>query len=288
MAGETGSRPPLLLIHGITATAHAWDSVRPLLDADYELVVPTLVGHCGGPAIPDRPSRPMDLLVEGLERVLDEAGHRTAHLLGNSLGGYLAFELAARGRARSLVAISPGQGWEGETVPRGVVRFFRRSNRLAPHAARVADVIAARPRARYLALRDVVAHPERVPRAAAVEMIRSAAECPMLELFGNAALAGDFRSELAAPGVPVLIGWGDRDRILPEGVCSPYFRRLVPDAEWVSLRECGHVAQLDEPELIARLVRRTTARADGGGAGQTVADRPGLTASCPTGSRARA
>ena len=40
---------------------------------------------------------------------MDEAGFETAHIVGNSLGGYLALQLAARGRARSVVALAPGR-----------------------------------------------------------------------------------------------------------------------------------------------------------------------------------
>jgi pimeloyl-ACP methyl ester carboxylesterase len=46
-----------------------------------------------------------------VERALDEAGFETAHVAGNSLGGYLALKLAERGRARSVVALPPGGGW---------------------------------------------------------------------------------------------------------------------------------------------------------------------------------
>ena len=42
---------------------------------------------------------------------MDEAGFETAHVAGNSLGGYLALKLAERGRARSVVALAPGGGW---------------------------------------------------------------------------------------------------------------------------------------------------------------------------------
>ena len=42
---------------------------------------------------------------------MDDAGFATAHLVGNSLGGYVALQLAARGRARSVVALAPAGGW---------------------------------------------------------------------------------------------------------------------------------------------------------------------------------
>jgi pimeloyl-ACP methyl ester carboxylesterase len=66
-------------------------------------------GHAGGPAfegeIGERP------IVDAVERAMDEAGFQTAHVAGNSLGGYLALQLAARGRAESVVALAPAGGW---------------------------------------------------------------------------------------------------------------------------------------------------------------------------------
>jgi pimeloyl-ACP methyl ester carboxylesterase len=54
----------------------------------------------------------MDRVTDVLERDLDAAGISTAHIVGSSLGGWLAFELAARGRARSVVALAPAGGWQ--------------------------------------------------------------------------------------------------------------------------------------------------------------------------------
>ena len=48
-------------------------------------------------------------------RLIDELGVDTAHFVGNSMGGALSLEMAKRGRARSVVAISPGGGWGGRT-----------------------------------------------------------------------------------------------------------------------------------------------------------------------------
>src|SRR3954468_21418228 len=101
---------PLLLVHGFTDTRATWTPLLPHLSEHHELLVPTLTGHRGGPPIPPGMTDPLATMADGLERVLDEAGHDKAHLVGNSLGGWLAFELAHRGRALSVVAISPALG----------------------------------------------------------------------------------------------------------------------------------------------------------------------------------
>ena len=61
-----------------------------------------MVGHNGG----TRATSFLDTadLVDDVERRLDELGWETAHIVGNSLGGWVAFELERRGRARTLTA----------------------------------------------------------------------------------------------------------------------------------------------------------------------------------------
>ena len=73
------------------------------------VLVPTLPGHFGGPPLPSAITE--TTMVEAVERVLDEAGVETAHVVGNSLGGYVALQLGARGRARSVTAFAPAGGW---------------------------------------------------------------------------------------------------------------------------------------------------------------------------------
>src|SRR5436305_8189292 len=103
-----GSGPPLVCVHGFTDTWRTWELVLPALERSHEVLAPTLLGHAG--ARPGAgPLATEDLLAE-LELVMDEAGWETAHVAGNSLGGYLAVQLAARGRAQSGVAFAPAAG----------------------------------------------------------------------------------------------------------------------------------------------------------------------------------
>jgi len=58
-------------------------------------------GHTGGPPIEGEIS--VVVIVDAVERTMDEAGFEIAHFVGNSLGGYVALELASRGRAATVV-----------------------------------------------------------------------------------------------------------------------------------------------------------------------------------------
>ena len=108
---RAGAGEPLVLIHGFTATWRCWLPVLGLLAPRFEVIAPTLHGHDGGPPSPPG-AETLAQAADHFESLLDALGVGTAHLAGNSLGGALALELAKRGRARSVVAISPGGGWE--------------------------------------------------------------------------------------------------------------------------------------------------------------------------------
>jgi pimeloyl-ACP methyl ester carboxylesterase len=73
----------------------------------------------------------VNALVDAVERDLDAAGFDTAHVVGNSLGGWIAFDLATRGRARSVVALAPAGGWEqGSRAERRLRTLFIRNHKL--------------------------------------------------------------------------------------------------------------------------------------------------------------
>ena len=112
-----GSGPPLVCLHGFGDTWRTWELVLPALERRHDVLAPTLAGHAGGPPIEGELGD--GVLADAVERDLDRAGFRTAHLVGNSLGGYVALQLAARGRAQSVVAFAPAGGWDtGETRTR--------------------------------------------------------------------------------------------------------------------------------------------------------------------------
>ena len=104
-------KPPLVLLHGTAMSGNAWQDVVPLLSNDHEVFTPTALGHHGGPPV-QRPPATITDVVDAAERYLDEdVDLEQPHLAGNSLGGFVAIELARRGRAATVCAFSPAGFW---------------------------------------------------------------------------------------------------------------------------------------------------------------------------------
>lgn len=260
---RAGEGEPLVLVHGFTATWRCWLPVLPELVSRFDVIAPTLHGHDGGPAV-ERPSKTIADAADHLERQLDELGVGEAHFAGNSMGGALSLELAKRGRARSVAAISPGGGWRRDDTAEAerIVRWFARNQKLAratlPQAAR----IMSRPGTRRLALRDVMTRGELVPPREAVQLVRSSVNCSVVgDVFETIRSGEAIMRDLDTIDCPVLVAWGDRDRILPLRVHGPRFRDEIPGVHFRVWRGLGHTPMWDDAGLVAGTIAEFAATA---------------------------
>jgi pimeloyl-ACP methyl ester carboxylesterase len=124
-----GCGSPLVLLHGFTDRWTVWSPLRAELERHHDVLALPLPGHAGADPTPEGFVPTMHRVADILERELDAAGITTAHVAGCSLGGWLAFELAARGRARSVAAFAPAGGWQPGSRDEDRVNFvFRLSD----------------------------------------------------------------------------------------------------------------------------------------------------------------
>jgi pimeloyl-ACP methyl ester carboxylesterase len=193
---------------------------------------------------------------------MDAAGVARAHLVGNSLGGWLALELAVRGRALSTTALAPAGGWTSRgPEARRLGRMFRHNDRVAKALGPQAAQLIRRRRFRAVALRSVAVRPADVPASLAVEMTEAAADCPINRpLLAHLAAAGF--GELGAIDSPVQIVWGTKDRILRWPGSAERFRRVIPRAQWIELAGLGHCPMLDDAQLTTDTILALTRPAD--------------------------
>jgi pimeloyl-ACP methyl ester carboxylesterase len=227
------------------------------LVARYEVIAPTLSGHNGGPPYPSGIGlEKVSDAGDALERHLDGLGVGTAHLVGNSMGGSLALELAKRGRARSVVALSPGGGWEpGGPEPERIARFFARQMRMVRASRRQIPRLMRRPGARKLAMRDIMRYGELIPPADAVDVSLDPLGCTVADDVLRSLRAGRAHVEnLDQVGAPTLVAWAELDRILPLARCSERFKREIPDVEFRVMPRVGHVPMWDDSRLVIRTI----------------------------------
>ena len=256
-----GEGPPLLLVHGFTDTWRTWDLVRPALERRHEVLAPTLLGHAGARA----GSGPLgaDAILSELERTMDAAGWSTAHVVGNSLGGYIAVRLAARGRAESVVALAPAGGWAAEDpmFSATLVPFFTTLREGLTAAAPQLDAMLASPEGRRLATSQTVVNFEHIPVELLGHQARGMIGCEGANELMQSALVDGFPLDAERIECPVRIVWGTEDQILPWPAAAVRYRdEWLPNADWVVLDGVGHMPQLDVPRETEQLILGFTAR----------------------------
>jgi pimeloyl-ACP methyl ester carboxylesterase len=256
-----GSGEPLVLLHGFTDTWQSWTPVLPMLEAHHEVFAPSLPGHHGGEAFAPGVTMTVSGSLDMIERQLDSRGIDRAHFAGSSLGGWASLELAARGRALSVVAVCPAGGWDhGSRAERAVLRYFRTNDRLLRLSRpAVLAAVVRNPRLRQIAFRDLVARPSRLSADDARKMIDGARSCAVtkdaLALAGSEQMFGD----LAAIDCPIRVLYGTGDRIVRWPSHYVRLKRILPDADYVALEGLGHLPMWDDPDLVARRILEVTA-----------------------------
>jgi alpha-beta hydrolase superfamily lysophospholipase len=255
-----GSGQPLVLLHGINGSWRVWRPVLSALEAQHEVFAPTLPGHRCGPALEAGRAVSIDAIADGLERILDTAGLDTAHFAGNSLGGWLAIELARRGRARSVVALSPAGGWASARDLRRVIRLLSGGRELITRrdTLRLTSLMR-RPRFRRLALHQTMVRGDLIPVQEALELIEDAAACTAFSGFIDWIRGAQPLRPAAQPlPCPVRVAWAEHDRTIPFAGYGRPLMAALPGAEHVTLLGVGHVPMYDDPVGVARTILEVT------------------------------
>jgi pimeloyl-ACP methyl ester carboxylesterase len=238
-----GAGEPLVLLHPLGGDRHVWDPVLDRLAQERDVIALDLPGfggsaplNGGSPSTPDALARAVDAFAR------EELGLERPHVAGNSLGGWVALELALSERARSVTAIAPAGLWSRALGPRPTP-----ARTLARAALPALPVLLASARARRLALAATTAHPDRVPPRDAIRLVRAYARAPGYSEVNDAMRGSLFRG-LDRIRVPLTLAWPDHDRL----VAPP--RRLPAHARNVILRDCGHLPMWDDPAQVAAVL----------------------------------
>ncbi len=245
-----GSGEPLVLVHGI---GHTWRGFRPMLprlEQRFDVLAVDLPGFGRSAALPPTlPSTP-EALADAVEDEMGRAGFESAHLVGNSLGGWISLELARRGRARSVTAVSPAglqhgreKGWGA-----GILRGMRWAAQNLP----ASPALLRNPVARTLLAGPTCARAWNYDPDQLMEESELFASCPGFE----ATLPHTFHTQprgLTELDVPVLLLWGTLDVVLPPRQ-GRRFERLIPGAELRYVPGIGHTPMSDAPDLLAEAI----------------------------------
>jgi pimeloyl-ACP methyl ester carboxylesterase len=252
-----GSGEPVLLLHPFLISQLVWETVaQQLADTGrYEVFAPTMAGHNGGPKAGTW-CLSSAVLADHVERQLDQLGWDTAHIVGNSLGGWVAFELERRGRARTVTGIAPAGGWtrwtpaKFEVVAKFVsgMPFWLFARLLGPRALRLPDT-------RQLSTLPVSGTPDGVTEEQLVAIVDDVAHCPAYFQLLVKSLLQPGLLELAQTAVPAHLVLCQKDRVFPAPRSHRYFQAQLPRGTRITeLDGVGHIPMFEAPARVTEVI----------------------------------
>lgn len=241
---RAGDGPVLVLLHGLGGERHVWRAVVEELREHRDVIAVDLPGFGESAPLPDDVVPTPWAIAERLEAFLAEIGVHRPHVAGNSLGGWIALELGKRGAVASVTGLCPAL-WERPLPPKPFVmhRVARTIRPALPALMRTGI-------GRRAALAGIVARPGEVAPQDALGVARAYASAPAFVATNKAMRSNHFTGGERIR-VPVLLGWGELDRMVARPRVPP-----VPHAQQVALPGCSHLPMLDDPGLTARIILR--------------------------------
>ena len=238
---RVGDGPALVLLHPLGADRHVWDPVIDRLAARRDVIALDLPGFGESPPLSGAVPTPR-ALGDAVAALLARLGVERPHLVGNSLGGWVALELGLAGAASAVTAIAPAGLWPEPLVPKASI-----AHRLARATLPAATAIVRTRLGRSVLLAGTAAHPRAIPAAAAAHLVRSYGEAPGFIAANDAMRASRFGS-LERIRCPVTLVWPDHDSLIERPVWIPERVRNVV------LSDAGHVPMWDAPEAVVEVL----------------------------------
>ncbi|MFJ6001641.1 alpha/beta fold hydrolase [Arthrobacter sp. NPDC092385] len=251
-------KPPVLLLHGIGRSLEDWEGLYARLAPDHRVISVDLPGFGLSERTEGRYS--MESMARFVLAALDTLGeHRPLHVVGNSLGGAVAMKISALEpqRVRSLVlANSAGFGRE-VTLALRILAVRPVGRRLMKDKSRKAAYRTERAlfHDKRFVTEERLDHAQEVGRNPAYDDVLLAVARHLGTFRG---VRRRWRTQLirtvAAQHKPMLVVWGDEDRVLPASHLD-HARAVFPHAEFHLFEKCGHMPQIEREEEFDALVR---------------------------------
>jgi pimeloyl-ACP methyl ester carboxylesterase len=246
--GSPGLHEPVVLVHGLGGQWQNWLENIPRLAQERRVLALDLPGHGLTPEPADG-----EISISGYGRCVDafceRLGLGKVALVGNSMGGFVAAEVAIQFPARvsRLTLVSAAGISSADALQRPVLLFGRMATAIATNTAARYRMLAARPITRHASLALVARHPRLLKADLAYEAFFKGAGKPGFDDALRACLNYDFRDRLPDVKVPTLIVWGEKDSIIPVRDANE-FERLIPDSRKLVMRDTGHIPMAERPQ----------------------------------------
>jgi pimeloyl-ACP methyl ester carboxylesterase len=254
---RTGRGAPLVLLHALGADSRSWEPIVPALARNFTVITVDLPGFGASPPLASSEESSPAALADAIAGALDEAKIREPHVVGSSIGGWVALELAQIRPVATLTLLSPAGMWP-DGSPWYCLVSLRVTRWLTQHLPRLLEQVARFRVGRLLLLGQTHGHPMRTSREYACAAIEAMGTCPGLVATLGTTRRRRYRASTEARDrmPPTTVAFGTRDLLL----LRRSWRRtdqLPTHTNVRKLEGCGHVPMLDDPTAVVDLITAT-------------------------------
>lgn len=244
----------IVAIHGLGSAGTVWELIKPNLVETYEFITLDLPGHGESELEPFNHMSPK-VLAELIFVELVESGISKFHVVGNSLGGWVALEMAALfpENVQSVTALAPAGFWQDSKFAN--TKDISRARFVARYAYKLAPLLLPINFFDWLFYKNISPRWSEIPLQtkldAAIAMGRAHGYSNIRDAFTGTKFEGNIQSS-----IPITIVFGDTDKTLPAPGCQD--RSLAPEhASWRVFKKTGHAPMWDQIETTIKVIKET-------------------------------
>ena len=238
---RTGSGTPLVLIHGYPLDLSIWDNVVPLLENDFDVIVPDLRGF-GESSTVDTPYSMLDF-ANDIAGLLDFLGVEKAAFAGHSMGGYVALAFAKEYPERvSRLALVSSQA--AADAPERKAGRYKTARDVAEKGV---DVVAD-------AMSSKLSANEKVQEFVNL-LIKAQSQPGVIGALKAMAERENFMSILPEFEFPIVLIHGDADALISIDRAKE-IKSIVPSAQLIKLKKAGHMPMMEFPKETAEALKK--------------------------------
>lgn len=239
---STGTGPAIVMIHGFSADKDVWARFARHFSGQYQVIIPDLPGH-GDTGFKPEWSYTIEAQTRRIAALMDQLQIKQAHIIGNSMGGFITAQFAVTYPQRTLsaglvdpaglpsphpsemrVMLSKGQNPFVFSTREGFHRFYPMTMASPPFMpGYVLDAVADR----YIARRD-----------------------QLTQIFNESHRETDLPVRIREVKLPVMLMWGKEDRLIDVS-SVPVWQAALPQAQVHVWEGIGHMPMVEAPPKAA-------------------------------------
>ena len=249
----------IVAIHGLGSASTAWKMLKSRFGPEVDFITVEMPGH-GKSNLKASPRMSPQKLSEIIRDELVSHGIEYFHLTGNSLGGWVALELAAAypENVASVTSIAPAGLWlkpiRRKSYQLDTIRL------LAKATHRYCEPLLRLKPLRILGFKKVSPQWRDIPLETCVDATIAMGSSTGYRAFWNGMVGNRFDKPIAEE-IPVTVIFGDTDNTLPKSKMQE--KSLLPaHSNWVELKDSGHAPMWDQVDSVADIIRSLISSGD--------------------------